>query len=99
MAIMWHTVENVMQCMWVCALETMMKPYFKGKKASTKLMYSRNLIHPRVYENTPSCIVKYSACGERNTPQCLDCGIIVQASCTVVFQGRGGQLRLQLTFG
>ena len=32
---------------------TMMKPYFKGKTASTKPMYSRNLIHPRVYENTP----------------------------------------------
>ena len=32
---------------------TMMKPYFKGKTASTKPMYSRTLIHPRVYENTP----------------------------------------------
>ena len=31
----------------------MMKPYFKGKTASTKPMYSSNLIHPRVYENTP----------------------------------------------
>ena len=32
---------------------TMMKPYFKGKTASTKPMYSRNVIHPREYENTP----------------------------------------------
>ena len=32
---------------------TMMKPYFKGKTASIKPIYSRNLIHPRMYENTP----------------------------------------------
>ena len=32
---------------------TMVKPYFKGKTASTKPVYSRNVIHPRVYENTP----------------------------------------------
>ena len=60
----------------------MMKPYFKGKAASTKPMYSRNLIHPRVYENTPQL---HSACGGGSTPQCLSCGIIVQVSCTMVF--------------
>ena len=60
----------------------MMKPYFKGKTASTKPMYSRNLIHPRVYENTPQL---HSACGGGNPPQCLGCGIIVQISCTMAF--------------
>ena len=32
-----------------------MKPYFKGKTASTKPMYSRNVTNPRVYlyETTP----------------------------------------------
>ena len=30
---------------------SMMKPYFKGKTAGTKPMYSRNFIHPRVFEN------------------------------------------------
>ena len=45
---------------------TMMKPHFKGKTTSTKLMYSRKLIHP-------SCIEKHShsACGRESTPQCL----------------------------
>ena len=32
---------------------TMMKPYFKGKTTSTNSMYSRKLIHLRVYDNTP----------------------------------------------
>ena len=55
----------------------MMKPYIKGKTASTKPMYSRSLILPRVYENIhPSCIEK----------QCF-CSIIVQVSCTYDFLG------------
>ena len=58
---------------------TMMKPYFKGETASAKPMYSRNLIHP-----DPSYIIKNSACGWGNIPQCLGCGIIVQISCTMV---------------
>ena len=27
--------------------------YFNGKTTSTKPMYSRKLMHPRVYDNTP----------------------------------------------
>ena len=69
---------------WKYILCTMMKPHFKGKTTSTKPMYSRKLIHPRVYDNTPQLHRKaYSACGRENTPQCLICGIIVQVSCTV----------------
>ena len=53
-----------------------MKSYFKGKTAGTKPMYSRNLIHPRVYKNTPSCIVKYIVVVVGSTHQCLNCGLL-----------------------
>ena len=59
----------------------MMKPYFKGKTASTKPMYSSNLIHPRVYENTPQLHSAVIEGGKHS--QCLGCGIIVQVSCTI----------------
>ena len=59
-----------------------MKTHFKGKTTSTNPMYSVKLIHPRV-DLHPSCIVKNSACGGENTPQCLVCGI-VQVSCTII---------------
>ena len=47
-----------------------MKPHFKGKTTSTKPMYSRKLMHPRVYDMTihPSCIEKHSACGRETLP-------------------------------
>ena len=49
------------------------------KTASTKPMYSRNHINPRVYENT---LQLHNKVIERqgNTPQCLGCGIIVATS-------------------
>jgi hypothetical protein len=84
----WHTKETSSlviicyfftrdTCRYKCTC-TMMKPHFKGKTASTNPMYSRSLIHPRMYESIhSSCIIKYG----RNT---LVCGITAQVSCTMV---------------
>ena len=43
-------IHIIIMYIYIC---TMMKPHFKGKTTSTKPMYSRKLIHPRVYDNTP----------------------------------------------